>query len=286
MARQLVTILAAAAAAFSGVSAGPCKPASSIAVSSTVLVETTTAATSHETASSTITADVTETTSAFETTATDATTDATATTDALDTTITGSTTDTATAGSITTFLATTTEQSPEQSTTTTTTAGPVGPGPCLEEQVLYNPSFDDNNNAWPWDLSSGVQVSSLGPRSPSYCLYNTPTSDNRVTTFSQALPALGDYEYELVYYLSLKSAQVNGLDFSCYANAFVNGKRMRDSGSFDQSSPSTYQRVGEVFTPQNSDDAGELRFEIQCDGEFEYADLAVDDVSLTRRCNA
>ncbi|KAF5638926.1 hypothetical protein F25303_7532 [Fusarium sp. NRRL 25303] len=285
MARQLVAILAAAAAAFSGVSAGPCKPASSIALSSTILVETTTTATSLEAASSTITADVTEATSAFETTATDATTDATTTTtDALDTTITGSTTDTATAGSITTFLTTTTEPSPEQSTTTT--AGAVGPGPCLEEQVLYNPSFDDNNNGWPWDLSSGVQVSSLSPRSPSYCLYNTPTSDNRVTTFSQALPALGDYEYELVYYLSLKSAQVNGLDFSCYANAFVNGKRMRDSGSFDQSSPSTYQQVGEVFTPQNSDDAGELRFEIQCDGEFEYADLAVDDVSLTRRCNA
>ncbi|ENH66475.1 hypothetical protein FOC1_g10003599 [Fusarium oxysporum f. sp. cubense race 1] len=285
MARQLVAILAAAAA-FSGVSAGPCKPASSLALSSTILAETTTTATSHETASSTITADVTETTGAFDTTATDATTDATGTTDAADTTITGSTTDTATAGSITTFLTTTTtEQSPEQSTTTTT-AGPVGPGPCLEEQVLYNPSFDDNNNAWPWDLNSGVQVSSLNPRSPSYCLFNTPTSSDRATTFSQALPALGDYEYELVYYITMQNSEVNGLDFSCYANAFVNGKRMRESGSFDQSGPFTYQRVNEVFTPQNSDEAGELRFEIQCDGEFEYADMAVDDVSLTRRCSA
>ncbi|KAL5589662.1 hypothetical protein FOVSG1_011529 [Fusarium oxysporum f. sp. vasinfectum] len=273
MARQLVAILAAAAA-FSGVSAGPCKPASSLALSSTILAETTTTATSHETASSTITADVTETIGAFDTTVTDAT-------------ITGSTTDTATAGSITTFLTTTTtEQSPEQSTTTTTTAGPVGPGPCLEEQVLYNPSFDDNNNAWPWDLNSGVQVSSLNPRSPSYCLFNTPTSSDRVTTFSQALPALGDYEYELVYYITMQNFEVNGLDFSCYANAFVNGKRMRESGSFDQSGPFTYQRVSEVFTPQNSDEAGELRFEIQCDGEFEYADMAVDDVSLTRRCSA
>ncbi|KAL5590663.1 hypothetical protein FOBRF1_014220 [Fusarium oxysporum] len=273
MARQLVAILAAAAA-FSGVSAGPCKPASSLALSSTILAETTTTATSHETASSTITAGVTETTGAFDTTVTDAT-------------ITGSTTDTATAGSITTFLTTTTtEQSPEQSTTTTTTtAGPVGPGPCLEEQVLYNPSFDDNNNAWPWDLNSGVQVSSLNPRSPSYCLFNTPTSSDRVTTFSQALPALGDYEYELVYYITMQNSEVNGLDFSCYANAFVNGKRMRESGSFDQSGPFTYQRVSEVFTPQNSDEAGELRFEIQCDGEFEYADMAVDDVSLTRRCS-
>ncbi|KAK2695797.1 hypothetical protein QWA68_003923 [Fusarium oxysporum] len=285
MARQLVAILAAAAA-FSGVSAGPCKPASSLALSSTILAETTTTATSHETASSTITADVTETTGAFDTTATDATTDATGTTDAADTTITGSRTDTATAGSITNFLTTTTtEQSPEQSTTTTT-AGPVGPGPCLEEQVLYNPSFDDNNNAWPWDLNSGVQVSSLNPRSPSYCLFNTPTSSDRATTFSQVLPALGDYEYELVYYITMQNSEVNGLDFSCYANAFVNGKRMRESGSFDQSGPFTYQRVSEVFTPQNSDEAGELRFEIQCDGEFEYADMAVDDVSLTRRCSA
>ncbi|KNB12820.1 hypothetical protein FOXG_12314 [Fusarium oxysporum f. sp. lycopersici 4287] len=253
---------------FFGVSAGPCKPVSSLALSSAILLETTTTATSHETASSTVTVDVIETTGAFDTTVTDATTDATGTTDAVDTTITGSATDAATAGSITTFLtATTTEQSPEQSTTTT--AGPVGPGPCLEEQVLYNPSFDD---------------SIMKPRSPSYCLLNTLISSRPSTTFSQALPALGDYEYELVYYISMQN--FNGFDFLCYANAFVNGKKMWDSGNFDGLGPFTYQRVSEVFTPQNSDDAGELRFEIQCEGEFQYAEMAVDDVSLTRRCGA
>lgn len=142
MARQLVAILAAAVA-FSGVSAGPCKPVSSLALSSAIPLETTTTATSHETASSTVTVDVIETTGAFDTTVTDATTDATGTKDAVDTTITESATNAATAGSITTFLTTTTtEQSPEQSATTT--AGPVGPGPCLEEQVFYNPSFDDS----------------------------------------------------------------------------------------------------------------------------------------------
>ncbi|KAF4960146.1 hypothetical protein FGADI_1164 [Fusarium gaditjirri] len=284
MARQLVAILAAAVA-FSGVSAGPCKPVLSLAqVSSTVLLGTTTTATSHDTTSSTITAGVSETTSAFDTTATGATTDATGTTDAIDTTVTESATDAATTGSITTFLTTTaTEQPPEQSTTTT--AGPVGPDPCLEEQVLYNPGFDDNNNAWPWDLGGGVQVSSVNPRSPSYCLLSTITSSNRVVTFSQALPALGDYQYELVYYIGIQNSAVNGLDFSCYANAFVNGKMMRDSGNFDQSGSFTYRLVSEVFTPQNSDDAGELRFEIQCEGEFQYAKMAVDDVSLTRRCD-
>ncbi|KAF5256938.1 hypothetical protein IWW34DRAFT_426676 [Fusarium oxysporum f. sp. albedinis] len=282
MARQLVAILAAAVA-FSGVSAGPCKPVSSLALSSAILLETTTTATSHETASSTVTVDVIETTGAFDTTVTDATTDATGTTDAVDPTITESATDAATAGSITTFLTTTTtEQSPEQSTTTT--AGPVGPGPCLEEQVLYNPSFDDSISSWPWDLNSGVQVSSVKPRSPSYCLLNTLISSHPSTTFSQALPALGDYEYELVYYISMQN--FNGFDLLCYANAFVNGKKMWDSGNFDGLGPFTYQRVSEVFTPQNSDDAGELRFEIQCEGEFQYAEMAVDDVSLTRRCGA
>ncbi|KAI7763263.1 hypothetical protein LZL87_012880 [Fusarium oxysporum] len=225
MARQLVAILAAVVA-FSGVSAGPCKPASSLTLPSTILLETTTTATSHETTSSTITADVIETTG---------------TTDAVDTT-------------------------------------------SCDGRVLYNPGFDDSISSWPWDLNSGVQVSSVKPRSPSYCL--TLTSASPSTTFSQALPALGDYEYELVYYISMQNYAINGFDFLCYANAFVNGKKMRDNGKFDGLGPFTYQRVSEIFTPQNFDDTGELRLEIQCEGEFRYAEMAVDDVSLTRRCGA
>ncbi|KAF5249269.1 hypothetical protein FANTH_5350 [Fusarium anthophilum] len=280
MARQLVAVLAAGLA-FSGVSAGPCKPVSSLSLSSTVIFEATTTATSHETLSSTITADVTETT------VTGATTGTTATTEAIDTTITESATDTATtAGSITTFLTATTtaEQSPEQSTTTT--AGPVGPGPCLEEQVLYNTGFDDSNsNAWPWDLNSGVALDTVQPRSPSNLLVSYITSDSPSTTFSQALPALGDNEYELVYYIAIGNYGYNTFDFRCYATTFVNGKKIGDSSDFDGNGPFTYQRASGVFTPQNSDDAGELRFEIQCEGGFRYVYMRVDDVSLTRRCS-
>lgn len=284
MARQLAAILAAALA-FSGVSAGPCKPVSSLSLSSTVLVETTTTTASHETSSFTITAEVTETTGTFETTITDATTGTTATTDAIDTTITESATDTTTAGSITTFLTTpTTEETPQQSTTTT--AGPVGPGPCIEEQVLYNPSFDDNSDAWPWDFDSSVTVDTVQPRSPSNLLLSHVTSDSPSTMFSQALPALGDYEYELVYYIAMGNYAINNFDFRCYATTFVNGKKMGDSSNFDGNGPFTWQRVSEVLTPQNSDDAGELRFEIQCEGGFRYAYMRVDDVSLTRRCGA
>ncbi|KAF5691838.1 hypothetical protein FDENT_3205 [Fusarium denticulatum] len=285
MARQLVAILAAALA-FGGVSAGPCKPLSSLSLSSTVLVETATITASHETSSFTITADPTETTGTFETIVTDATTGTTtAATDAIDNTITESTTDTTTAGSITTFLTTTTtEETPEQSTTT---AGPVGPGPCLEEQVLYNPSFDDNNNAWPWELNSGVTVDTAQqPRSPSNLLSNYVTSDSPSTMFSQALPALGDYEYELVYYIAMGNYGVNNFDFRCYATTFVNGKKIGDSSNFAGNGPFTWQRVSEVLTPQSSGDAGELRFEIQCEGGFRYAYMRVDDVSLTRRCGA
>ncbi|KAF5567393.1 hypothetical protein FPHYL_3296 [Fusarium phyllophilum] len=287
MARQLVAILAAALA-FSGViSAGPCKPVSSLSLSSTVILETTATATSYESFSSTITADVTETTRTFDTTVTDATTGTTATTDAIDTIITESATDTTTAESITTFLTTTTaEQSPGQSTTTT--AGPVGPGPCVEEQILYNPGFDDSNsNAWPWELNSGVTVDTAQqPRSPSNLLVSSITSDSPSTMFSQALPALGDYEYELVYYIAMGNYAVNTFDFRCYATTFVNGRKIGDSSDFDGDGPFTWQRVSKVLTPQNSGDAGELRFEIQCEGGFRYAYMRVDDVSLTRRCSA
>ncbi|KAF5722547.1 hypothetical protein FMUND_2726 [Fusarium mundagurra] len=281
MARHQLAAILAAALAFSGVSAGPCKPVSSLSLSSTVLFETTTTTASHETSSFTITTDATETTGTFETPVTDATTGTTAT-DAADTTITESATDTATAGSITTFLTTTTaEQSPEQSITTT--AGPIAPGPCLEEQVLYNPSFDDNNNAWPWDLNSGVAVDTVQPRSPSNLLVSYITSDSPSTMFSQALPALGDYEYELVYYIGMGNYAVNNFDFRCYATTFVNGKKIGDSSDFDGNGPFAFQRVSDVFTPQSSSDAGELRFEIQCEGGFRYAYMRVDDVSLTRR---
>ncbi|KAF5640916.1 uncharacterized protein FTJAE_4341 [Fusarium tjaetaba] len=284
MARQLAAILVTALA-FSGVSAGPCKPVSALSLSSTVLLETTATATSHETSSFTVTADATETTGTFETTVTDATTSTTtATMDAVDTTITESATDTTTAGSITTFLATTTtEETPEQSTTTT--AGPIGPGPCIEEQVLYNPSFDDNSDAWPWDLDSDVTVDTVQPRSPSNLLLSYVTSDSPSTMFSQALPALGDYEYELVYYIAMGNYAVNNYDFHCYATTFVNGKKIGDSSNFDGNGPFAWQRVSEVLTPQSCD-AGELRFEIQCEGGFRYVYMRVDDVSLTRRCGA
>lgn len=104
--------------------------------------------------------------------------------------------------------------------------------------------------------------------------------------FSQALPALGDYEYELVYYIAIGNYGVNNFNFLCYATTFVNGKRIGDSSNFDGNGPFTWQRVSEVLTPQSSGDAGELRFEIQCEGGFRYAYIRVDDVSLTRRCAA
>ncbi|KAF4485558.1 hypothetical protein FAGAP_11599 [Fusarium agapanthi] len=86
--------------------------------------------------------------------------------------------------------------------------------------------------------------------------------------FSQALPALGDYEYELVYYIAMGNYGVNNFEFRCYATTFVDGKKIGYSSDFDGNGPFTYQRASGVFTPQNPGDAGELRFEIQCEGGF------------------
>lgn len=77
MARHGIVALLAATLLGASVNAGPCKPYSSVALSSTVIVEPT------MTGSSTITADITGTTDALETTVTEATTDVTDTTDAL-----------------------------------------------------------------------------------------------------------------------------------------------------------------------------------------------------------
>jgi hypothetical protein len=166
MARCGILAVLAATVLGVGVNAGPCKPYSSVALSSTIAVDAT--ATTHETASSTITADITDTTDVLETTVTAPTTDSTETTVALETTVTETTTHTA--ETTDTLESTITESATETSAETSATFEPTttinaGPGPCIETQILVNPSFDDNNNGSPWVLSTGVTVSQINPRS-------------------------------------------------------------------------------------------------------------------------
>ncbi|EXL96116.1 hypothetical protein ACKRZS_007356 [Fusarium odoratissimum] len=164
MARHGILVVLAATVLSVGVNAGPCKPYSSVALSSTIAVETT--PTTLETTSSIITADVTDTIDFLETTVTEPATGSTETTDALESTITESATDTSAATSAT------------LEPTTTTAAGP---GPCVETQILVNPSFDDNNDGSPWVLGAGVTVSQIDPRSAPNFLINGQTLQSSAT---------------------------------------------------------------------------------------------------------
>ncbi|KAF9771168.1 hypothetical protein IL306_011204 [Fusarium sp. DS 682] len=253
------------------------------------------APTSHETVSSTITADVTETTDAFETTLTEGATDD------LETIITESATDTITTGSITTFLTvTTTEVSPEQSATTT--AGSEGPETCVEEQILYSPSFDDEDsvNAWPWDLGNGVSVSSDQPMSYPNCLQVPPSSDdisqtnhflNRhstlngpsTVTFSQSLPILGPYTYQLEYYISMKSATGNN-GLACSAVPKINDQVLTPSQTFTGRSLGGYDYSSQYFTAADQNSPAELIIDVTCTGDFGQVVITMDDFPLARRC--
>jgi hypothetical protein len=161
----LVAILAAVAFG-TGTNAGPCKPYSSVDLSSTII----------ETAASTITAGTTGATDVLGTTVTE-TSDATDSTEIIDTTITETATGsteatisiepTITTETATTLATITTETATTLATTTTkaTTTSAEPPPVCEPTQILVNPSFDDNNDASPWTLGAGVTISQINPRS-------------------------------------------------------------------------------------------------------------------------
>ncbi|CAG2011797.1 unnamed protein product [Fusarium graminearum] len=288
MARHGIVALLAATLLGASVNAGPCKPYSSVALSSTVIVEPT------MTGSSTITADITGTTDALETTVTEATTDVTDTTDALETTITEpaiettgtletsvikttaegttdlvetTTTETAidTTGSLETTSVDTTDV-PDTTTTeavvdtsavtietTTTAAAESG---CVPTQILANPSFDDNTNGAPW--ARGLDVSRL--------------------------PALGSSTYELRYWYSLRTA-VLGNGFSCTVTPSLNTQVLPSSLTMTDSSSHGFQLSSQYFTAQNPDSPAVLVFNVNCKGNFQSVSIGVDDIALTRLCD-
>ncbi|RGP71758.1 hypothetical protein FSPOR_3124 [Fusarium sporotrichioides] len=289
MARHGIVALLAATILGVNVNAGPCKPYSSAALSSTVTVEPTV------TGSSTITADVTETTDALQTTVTEATTDVTDTTDVIETTITESATETTgtlettvieTTATGTTDLVetTTTEAAIEMSTavlvpTTTTAAGPV----CEPTQILVNPGFDDNNNGSPWILGPGASVSQVNPRSPPNFMYNTLTQSSTSSTISQELPALGPFTYELQYYFNLQTA-VNGRGFSCTVTPTINEQTLAPGQTLTDSGPYGFRLSSQSFIAQDPDSPAALFLTVHCQGTFNTVIIGIDDVSLTRVC--
>ncbi|TVY74955.1 Succinyl-CoA:3-ketoacid coenzyme A transferase 1 [Fusarium oxysporum f. sp. cubense] len=201
-----------------------------------------------------ITADVTDTTDFLKTTVTEPAAGSTETTDALESTITESATDTA-----------------------------AGPGPCVETQILVNPSFDDNNDGSPWVFSAGVTLSQIDPRSAPNFLYNTINQGRTRTTFSQSLPALGPYLYRLDYYFKLQTA-IQGRGFSCQLTPSINGQTFQSSATLTDSGPYDQRFSSQFFTAQDQGSPATLSVSVQCQGSFNTIIIGTDDFSLTRTC--
>ncbi|SPJ74246.1 uncharacterized protein FTOL_03976 [Fusarium torulosum] len=274
MARHGIVAVLAAAAFGVGANAGPCKPYSSVGLSSTII----------KTAASTITADVTGTTDVLGTTVTE-TSRATDSTEVLETTVTetasGSTGVTISIEpTITTETATTLATTTAAATTTSVELPPV----CEPEQILVNPSFDDNVNASPWTLGDGVTVSQVNPRSNPNFLYNTFNQDgSTTTTFSQTLPPLGNFPYQLDYYLNLQTA-INGRDFSCSAVPSINGQELDPSEVLTENGPYGFRLSTQRFTGDGSTGDATLSITVSCVGDFGVIIIGIDDFSLQRIC--
>ncbi|KAF5239894.1 hypothetical protein FAUST_4663 [Fusarium austroamericanum] len=319
MARHGIVALLAATLLGAGVNAGPCKPYSSVALSSTVIVEPT------MTGSSTITADITDTTDAPETTITDVTTDVTDTTEALETTVTEPATETTgtmetsvietTAAGTTDLVETTaTETAIDTTGTLETTAvdttnvpdttiteavvetsdAPVKPtstaaappAACVPSQILANPSFDDNNSGSPWQLGPQSDISQSNPRSQPNFIYNTIYGvDVLPPVFVQRLPALGSSNYRLQYWFNLQTGS-NGNGFSCKVIPSINTQVLYSSSSLTGSDSSGFKVSSQTFRAQDPNVPVVLMFQVKCEGNFNRVNIGIDDITLTRQCNS
>ncbi|KAJ4127915.1 hypothetical protein NW768_008198 [Fusarium equiseti] len=274
MALQRLAVILAVTALSVGVNAGPCKPHTSAALSSTISLVSTTVL--QDTASSTITADATATT-ITETAV------STGTTDVFETTITETATDTtATTDDVTTFLTTAVATEEATSAEPTTTTAAVQPPVCVETQVLVNPSFDDNNDASPWVLEDGASVSQINPRSPPNFIYNTLIQARKSTIISQSFEGVAGFTYRLEYYFNLQTA-INGRGFSCVVTPSINDRQLPSAQPLTDSGPYGFRYYQTYFDLEN-DGPATLAIAVECSGSFNTIIIGLDDVALTKVC--
>jgi hypothetical protein len=105
----------------------------------------------------------------------------------------------------------------------------------------------------------------------------------KTTTFSQTLPALGDFTYQLNYYINLQTA-VNGRGFSCSATPSINDQILQSSVTLTDSGPYGFRLSSQTFNADDQDAPATLSVSITCSGIFNTIIMGADDVSLTRVC--
>lgn len=104
------------------------------------------------------------------------------------------------------------------------------------------------------------------------------------TTFSQTLPPLGNFPYQLDYYFNIQTA-INGRAFSCSVVPSINGQLLQPSQVLTQSGPYGFQLSSQRFTGDGSTDDATLSFTVSCTGTYNTVIIGADDFSLQRVCD-
>ncbi|KAJ4129790.1 hypothetical protein NW768_006759 [Fusarium equiseti] len=295
--------LAAVAASLFGVNAGPCKPATSTAVS---VVQSDTSSTATSEAESTTLLDISLTLSTG-TLSTDATSeilvettpttviDSTSTqlvettpTTLIESTSTNSIEGTATTSAIVTeeTSATSAVLTEESSTTLAASTTTTEAEACTETQVIINPGFDDNPMWYPWTKDTGdtgiISLSNVVYYSAPYSMFVALFEGGRDATISQPLRNLKG-RYLLSYRWKIDAAQ-SDQDFTCSVQPKIGNTFLQASNMNQISVPLV--EVTEEWSTVEEVDSTEFTLVIGCSGILGVAQLNIDDITLNKVCDA
>ncbi|KAJ4328842.1 hypothetical protein N0V84_000629 [Fusarium piperis] len=177
--------------------------------------------------------------------------------------------------------------STQESSTTASTTSPAEP--CVETQILVNPSFDDDQDETSWVFGQGTRLSDENTRSQPYGVAISIATLQQLDSpkqFRQTISRVSPHTYRLQYYVTNYSA-VNAAFFICTVTPSINGQQLAQGPEVGSDGPIGWQR-GEALwsTPSESEDATDVQvvFSVSCEGDFQTVLIALDDTSLTSVC--
>ncbi|KAI5465416.1 hypothetical protein BGZ63DRAFT_103742 [Mariannaea sp. PMI_226] len=182
-------------------------------------------------------------------------------------------------------LTTTTVATSTTAAATTSTAAPTSTAPaCSNDQILNDPSFEDNGGS-PWSISGsyGQGNAHTGLAEVVITGHGGGASGTIAQTLSHIEPGL----YQLSFAYTVKNLTPSvGTDggFSCTYQASIGGQLVLVD-SADESGPwySDWSIASGYWATAGVDNAV-VEIDVQCGGEFDDIVLLTDDVKLTRQC--
>ncbi|KAI5457485.1 hypothetical protein BGZ63DRAFT_79792 [Mariannaea sp. PMI_226] len=174
------------------------------------------------------------------------------------------------------------------STTATSTAAPTTTAPvCHGNQIIINPSFEDNSSGAPWsgDVSIGHGDGHTGSAETTFQSFQ----GNGDATISQTLYNVQPGAYQLSFAFSVKSyspwADTSG-SFGCSYSVLINNQNVAGNGVNPESPFYPNWSTNSAVWITNGADQADFKIQISCGGEYNSLVIITDDVTLTRECQA